>query len=146
MSFDPIPLFNKEVFAKLGDFVFAIDGLYANKIERETTYRWVVQEPLGAPTIYQYLGDRSPKPRPQEDKMTFSGILYPEYSGRIDQLKKLRGMAAEGKPMRLIYADTLIGENLGMWVLTKIKETRSIFVGDGIPKKIEFTLELLFYG
>ncbi len=78
--------------------------------------------------------------------MTISGAFYPEFSGQMDHLKKLRDIAVMGKPQRLIYADTQIGQNLGLWIIHKIKESRSIFYGDGIPRRIEFSLELEFYG
>ncbi len=144
MAFDPIPFFRKQVFAKLGDFSFELQTLTPDKIERETEYRWARQEPLGAAPIYQFLGDR--KGRSHEDKMTISGVSHPAFTGSFDQLKKLRDMASSGKPQRLIYADTKVGENLGLWIIRKIKEGRSIFIGEGIPLRVEFTLELEFYG
>jgi uncharacterized protein len=146
MAFDPIPYNNAPVFAKLGDFTFELMTLCPDKMERETTYRWVRQEPLGAAPVHQYLGDLGEKPVAHEDKRTISGVLHPEFVGRIDQLKKLRDMAVTGKPQRLIYADTQIGENQGKWIIHKIKESRSIFRGDGIPVRIEFTIDLEFYG
>ncbi len=146
MAFDPIPLFNKQVFARLGDFSFELLTLSPDRVERETAYRWARQEPLGALPEWQYLGALGKTPGAAEDKMTISGVLHPEFSGRIDHLKKLRDMAGAGKPQRLIYADTEIGQNLGLWIILKIKETRSIFYGDGIPRRVEFSLELEFYG
>jgi phage protein U len=146
MAFDPIPSFKKEVFARLGDFSFELLTLSPDRIERETAYRWAKQEPVGAPPIHQYIGATGKTTGPSEDNLTIVGILHPEFSGRIDHLKRLRDMAATGKPQRLIYADTEIGQNLGHWIIQKIKETRSIFYGDGIPRRIEFSLELEFYG
>jgi phage protein U len=144
MAFDPIPFFRKQVFAKLGDFSFELQTLTPDKVERETEYRWVRQEPLGASPVFQYLGDLSG--RPHEDKMTISGVSHPAFTGSFDQLKVLRDMASSGKPQRLIYADTKVGENLGLWIVRKIKEGRSIFIGEGVPLRVEFTLELEFYG
>jgi phage protein U len=146
MAFDPIPLFKKEVFARLGDFSFELLTLSPEKVERETGYRWVKLEPIGAPAIHQYIGPMGKIAAPAEDKLIIAGVLHPEFSGRIDHLKKLRDMAATGKPLRLIYADTQIGQNMGLWIIQKIKESRSIFYGDGIPRRIEFSLELEFYG
>ncbi len=146
MAFDPIPIFNKQVFARLGDFSFELLTLLPDRMERETSYRWARQEPLGAHPVFQYLGAIGKDTGPSEDKVTISGVLHPEFSGRIDHLKQLREMAATGKPQRLIYADTEIGQNMGLWIIHKVKEGRSIFYGDGIPRRIEFTLELEFYG
>jgi phage protein U len=144
MAFDPIPFFRKQVFAKLGDFSFELQTLSPDRIERETDYRWVRQDPLGAAPIQQFIGDQ--RGRPHEDRMTISGVSHPAFTGSFDQLKKLRDMAAAGKPLRLIYADTKVGENLGLWIIRKIKEGRSIFMAEGVPLKVEFTLELDFYG
>lgn len=72
-------------------------------------------------------------------------MLYPEFSGRIDHLKILRQLGDTGQPQRLVYADTKLGQNLGLWKIKSIKESRSIFWGDGIPRKIEFTIELESY-
>jgi len=147
MTFDPIPLFKKQIFAKLGDFSFELLTLSPDKVDRETSYRWARQEPVGAPPVLQYLGSKDPKKlMAHEDKMTISGVLHPEFSGRIDHLKKLREMAAAGRPHRLVYADTQLGENMGLWKIDRIKESRSIFYGDGIPRRVEFTLDLEFYG
>jgi phage protein U len=144
MTFDPIPFFRKQIFAKLGGFSFELQTLTPERIERETEYRWVRQDPLGAAPIQQFLGDK--KGRPHEERMTISGVSHPAFTGSFDQLKKLRDMAAAGKPLRLIYADTKVGENLGLWIIRKIKEGRSIFIGEGVPLKVEFTIELDFYG
>lgn len=146
MALDPIPLFNKQVFGRIGDFTFELLSLTPEKMERETSYRWVKQEPIRAPVVHSYLGDSGSAALPHEDKWTLSGVYYPEFSGRIDHLKRIRDLAAMGKPHRFVYADTQIGQNLGLVIILKVKESRSIFCGDGIPRKIEFTLELEFHG
>src|SRR6476620_8909566 len=99
---EPLPLLRKEVLARIGDFSFEMLTLVPDKIDRETGYRWVKQEPINGVPVHQYLGAIGP----HEDRCTVSGVLYPEFSGRIDHMKKLRDMAATGKPQRLIYADT----------------------------------------
>ncbi|MDQ3235521.1 MAG: phage tail protein [Pseudobdellovibrionaceae bacterium] len=143
---DPIPLFRKEVLARLGDFAFELQTMVPDRIDWETGYRWARQEPIGSLPVHHYLGSTArERIGPHESRRTISGVLYPEISGRIDHLKKLRDMAATGQPVRLIYADTKIGENLGFWIIHKIKETRSIFYADGIPKRIEFSIELEAY-
>jgi phage protein U len=146
MLLDTTGIIKDEVFAKLGDFTFKLKTLVPDKIDRETSYRWVKQEPVGAAAIFQYLGAKDPKNLvPHEEKMTLTGVLYPEYSGQIDHLKRLREMAATGKAHRLVYADTQIGQNMGLWAIKSIKESRSFFWGDGVPRRIEFTLELEFH-
>jgi phage protein U len=144
MAVDPIPLTRKEVLARLGDFSFELLTLVPDKMDRETMYRWVRQEPINAPPVFQYLGanPRDETATAHQDIWTVAGVLYPEVSGRIDHLKKLRDIALSGKPQRFVYADTVLGQNLGLCIIHRIKESRTIFYGDGIPRKIEFTLEL----
>jgi phage protein U len=142
MLLDTTGIIKDEIFARLGDFVFKLKTLVPDKIERETSYRWAKQEPIGTRALHQFLGSGED---PHEDKLTLTGVLYSEYSGRIDHLKQLRDLAASGKPQRLIYADTQLGQNLGLWTIKSIKESRSFFWGDGVPRRIEFTLELEFY-
>ncbi|HYX32205.1 MAG TPA: phage tail protein [Oligoflexus sp.] len=143
---DPIPFARKEVFARIGDFAFELLTLVPDRIDWETGYRWAKQEPISSLPVHHYLGSTD-KDRlgPNESKRTISRVLYPEISGRIDHLKKLRDMAAAGKPQRLVYADTKLGENLGLWIILKIKETRTILHADGIPKRIEFSIDLEAY-
>lgn len=146
MLLDTTGIIKKETFAQLGDFTFELKSLVPEKMDRETSYRWARLEPIGAMPVYQYLGATGKRPiGPHEDKMTITGVLYPEYSGQIDHLKKLRDIAASGKPQRLIYADTQLGQNMGFWAIKSVKESRSIFWGDGVPRRIEFTLELEFH-
>lgn len=143
MAFDPIPIFKRQVFAKLEDFPFELLTIIPERIERDTSYRWITQEPIGARAIHQYLGAMGKNGlSAHEDMLTLTGVYYPEFSGRIDHLQRLRDIAAKGKPVRLILADTLLGQNLGYWIILRIKETRSIFYGDGIPRRIEFSVEL----
>jgi phage protein U len=147
MAFDPIPLFNRQVFARLGDFIFELLSISPERTERDTSYRWARQEPIGARPVHQYLGATGKNGfAPHEDRIVLTGSYFPEFSGSIDHLKKLRDLAATGKAQRLILADTQLGQNLGTWIIHRIKENRSIFYGDGIPRKVEFTLELEFYG
>jgi phage protein U len=112
--------------------------LSPDKVDYETTYRWADQEPIGFHPISSFLG-------PDKERLTLSGILYPEFSGRLDHLKQIRDLGATGSAQRLIYADTQLGQNLGMWKIKSIKENRSTFWGDGVPRKIEFTIELESY-
>ncbi|MEZ0576955.1 phage tail protein, partial [Halodesulfovibrio aestuarii] len=61
----------------------------------------------------------------------------------------MRREAEKGTPLMLTDLCGLIDVNqnaLGYWCITSIKEKRSDFLPAGIPQKIEFTLELKFFG
>ena len=51
--------------------------------------------------------------------------------------------ADEAEPLTLVDGQ---GNNLGTWVIKKISETQSNYFRDGIPKKIDFSLDLEKYG
>ena len=135
---DLLSVIKDEVWARLGEFTFKLKTLQPDKFERDTAYRWAKLDLIGRSPDHQFIG-------PDEEKITISGVLYPEFSGRLDHLKKLRDLATTGKPQRLIYSDTGIGQNLGLWIIRSIKESRSTFWGDGVPRKIEFSIELESY-
>ncbi len=133
-----LPFIRKRTFAKLGDFTFELKSLVPDKLERESQYRWVRQEPLKAHPVFQFLGTGT-------EKFILTGVSYPAYAGGLSQLQKLREMASKGQPLRLSMADVKLGQNLGRWIILSIKETRTIMFGDGLPRKIEFTIEMETY-
>jgi phage protein U len=134
-----LPLLRKSLLAKLDDFVFEPNTATFGKIDRESSYRWVTIELFGQLPAKQFLG-------PDSEKLTLSGKIYPHHRGGLGQIAKLREMAKAGKPYLLIMTDSKIGQNMGWWVIKSIKETRTLFLDNGVPQLIEFTLDLEQYG
>ncbi len=128
----------KRTFAKLGEFTFELKSLVPDRIERESQYRWVRQEPLKVHPVFQFLGAGS-------EEFILTGVSYPAFAGGLSHLQKLREMASKGEPQRLSMADVKLGQNLGRWIVLSIKETRTIMFGDGLPRKIKFTIEMETY-
>lgn len=60
-----------------------------------------------------------------------------------EYINVLRAIAKAGKPQRLVDGR---GMFYGYWCLKSIKETQSVFLYDGTPKKQEFDLEFVKYG
>ncbi len=59
------------------------------------------------------------------------------------ELDALRAEARTGEPLRLMLGT---GEILGLWVVRRITETGSHYLPGGVPRKVEFEVELAWYG
>jgi len=119
----------------LGDFMFSLNTAAYQESQRQTEYRWESQTVMGAHEILQYCG-------PGQETITLPGVIYPEWRGGTGQLDKVRALAATGKPQTLITAS---GGILGDYVVVSVQESRKVFAALGIPKKIEFQIELRRY-
>lgn len=117
----------------LGMFVFETKSLPYQQLQRATQWRHASQNRVGQRPGYQYLG-------PGEDSISLSGTLHPEITGGRVTLDDVRIMADEGKAWPLIEGS---GRVYGFWAITGVSETSSVFFADGVPRKIEFTVDLV---
>jgi uncharacterized protein len=132
-----IPFLKKTVTAKIGSFLFELRSITPDKIDRRAKYRWARHDIFGMHPRFQFLG-------PEAQDIVISGVCYPAFGSGIGHMAKLRELADTGEPQRFIYADTALGQNLGLWVITSVSEVRTHLI-DGLPQKIEFTVELSSY-
>ena len=116
----------------LGMFVFMRQTLPHQTMQRESDYRWPSNSRIGKRDAYQFLGVG-------EENMTLAGVLYPELTGGKLTMTTLRLMAEEGRAWPLLDGTGMI---YGMYVISRVSETGSIFFADGTPRKIDFTLSL----
>ncbi|EMU7405558.1 phage tail protein [Escherichia coli] len=116
----------------LGMFVFMRQTLPHQTMQRESDYRWPSNSRIGKRDAYQFLGVG-------EENMTLAGVLYPELTGGKLTMTTLRLMADEGRAWPLLDGTGMI---YGMYVISRVSETGSIFFADGTPRKIDFTLSL----
>jgi uncharacterized protein len=116
----------------LGMFVFMRQTLPYQNLQRSVDYRWPSNSRVGKRDAFQFLG-------PGEDKITLSGDLYPEMTGGRLSMLALSTMADEGRAWPLISGT---GTIYGMFVITNVSETGTVFFADGTPRKISFTLSL----
>lgn len=134
---------NNNYMMRLGDFEFAVTAASFERINFVSTYRWV---PKDAPTekgtpIMQYNG-------PGERSMTIEGIIFPQMiKNGLGQVDKMREQAAKGEAFQLCYVESAgskgaAGRILGDWCITSIAEQRMLFMSDGSPREIHFTMEL----
>lgn len=116
----------------LGMFVFTLETLVYQELQRQTDWRHGTTSRIGTNPARQYLGRG-------EDAITLPGVLLPALLGTPLSLDTLRVMADTGKSWPLIEGT---GRILGTWVIESVNETRTLFFRDGAARRIEFTIAL----
>lgn len=116
----------------LGLFVFALDTLTFSELQRRVDWRHAKNERHGARPASQFLG-------PGEDKISLSGSLVPELIGSWSSLDRLREMADSGDAWPLVDGE---GKVLGEYRIVAIDERQTNHLRGGLPRKIEFGLDL----
>jgi phage protein U len=117
----------------LGIFVFGLDTVPYQQLQRQTTWRHPSNSRVGRRPARQFAG-------PGDDAITLSGTLYPELTGGKVSLALLRYMADSGKAWPLIEGTGYI---YGLYVVEDVSETNSLFFSDGAARKIDFTIKLI---
>lgn len=121
---------------KFGAFAFSVDTAAYSSLTRDTAYRWAAHECPGQTAKREYMG-------PGDDRISLPGTVYPAYAGGLGQVDAMRDAAAQGKPLLLVDSRGVIW---GYWCIEHVRDTQRHFLPGGIPRKIEFTLEMTFYG
>ena len=116
----------------LGLFVFQLQTLPYQSLQQSLDYRWPSNNRIGERGAYQFLGIG-------EDKITLSGVLLPEITGGALSMLALKTMAELGKAWPLIGGD---GAIYGMYVVSSMTQTQSVFFADGSARRIEFSMTL----
>lgn len=115
-----------------GMFVFELGTIPYQDFQRQVAWRHNSTQRVGAMPSIQFLGR-------DDELITLAGVLMPEVTGGLQDLDQLEYMAEQGLAWPLIDGT---GRNYGMFVVTGIKTTRTLFFTDGTPRRIEFTLSL----
>ncbi|WP_107328451.1 phage tail protein [Metapseudomonas otitidis] len=116
----------------LGMFVFGLPTLAYQELQRQTEWRHPSSSRVGTHPARQFAGRG-------DDTLTLPGILLPELAGSLLSLDALREMANTGKAYPMVEGS---GRILGLWVIERLSETRTLFFPDGTPRRIEFSLGL----
>lgn len=124
------------VMMALGTFRFGISNGAYQKFSRTAAYRWNKVERAGRTPALQYTG-------PDAQEITIEGVIYPHYRGGLRQVDLMRLRAGLGIPMMMVDG---LGWVWQRWVIVRIEERKSVFLRDGAPRKIEFTITLQAYG
>lgn len=124
------------VMMALGAFRFGISRASYQSFTRAAAWRWEKVDRIGRAPSLQYLG-------PDADEITLDGVIYPHFAGGLRQMELMRALAGTGEPMILVDG---LGWVWQRWAITAIDETKTVFLADGAPRKIEFTITLQAYG
>lgn len=116
----------------LGQFVWGINTLAYQQLQRQTNWRWAANNRVGQRPARQFVGEG-------DDTITLSGWLSPELVGDRNSLDTLRYMGDQGQPYVLVDAT---GRVYGLWVIEGVSETGTLFRVDGLPRRIDFSLTL----
>ncbi|WP_413874174.1 phage tail protein [Albidovulum sp.] len=124
------------VMMALGLFRFGVNRAAYQTFRRSAEFRWEKLDRIGRAPALQFLG-------PDADEITLEGVIYPHFKGGLRQVELMRLSARLGQPMMLVDGLGWIWER---WVIAGVEETKSVFLADGAPRKIEFALTLRAYG
>ena len=116
----------------LGQFVFGLDTLAYQELQRSTEWRHPSNSRVGNRPARQYLGVG-------EDTITLTGLQVPEFRGARRSLDDVRAMADAGKAYALVGGTGVV---FGAWVIQRVQESGSVFSAEGVARRVDFTLEL----
>lgn len=116
----------------LGLFVFMRKTAPYQNVEQQIGWRHPSNSRVGLRPATQFLGQ-------DDETITLSGTLLPAFTGGTLSLEALRLMADTGMAWPLIEGTGFI---YGMFVITSLSKTRTVFFNDGAARHIEFTLSL----
>ena len=121
-----------QVLLTLGMFVFGMDTAAYSDFSRRIGWRHGKTERHGVRAASQFLG-------PGDDVVTLAGRLVPEIAGRYAALESLIEMADTGEDWPLIDG---MGRVLGQFAINQFDQDHVAVMGGGLPRAIDFTLEL----
>ena len=120
------------MMAALGQFTFALNTIAFQEMRRSTSWRHPSNPRVGARPARQFVGLG-------DETITLTGLQAPEFMGDRKALDRLRAMADKGSAYALVNG---AGENFGAWVIESMDETGTLFVREGVPRRVEFTINL----
>lgn len=115
-----------------GQFVFSLDTLAYQDLQRQTSWRHPSNSRVGARPARQYAS-------PGEDTMNLPGLLLPGLAGDTGSLAELRAMGDAGTAWPLVDGSGIV---YGQFVIESLNETRTLFFRDGTARRSEFQLQL----
>ncbi len=124
------------VMMALGSFRFGMNRASYQSFTRSAAWRWEKIDRIGRAPALQYLG-------PDADQISLEGVIYPHFKGGLRQMELMRAIAGTGQPMILVDG---LGWVWQRWAITAIEETKTVFLADGAPRRIDFSITLQAYG
>lgn len=124
------------VMMALGLFRFGVNNAAYQTFSRSAAYRWEKLDRAGRAPALQFLG-------PDAEEIQLEGVIYPHFKGGLRQVEAMRLAARRGQPFMLVDG---LGWVWDRWVITGVTEKKSIFMSDGAPRQIDFSMSLRAYG
>lgn len=116
----------------LGLFVFALDTIPYQELQRKTSWRLPDQARVGGRPARQFLG-------PGEDSITLRAKLAPAFTGGQTTLDLLRTQAGLGIAWPLLEGT---GRLYGRFAIESIDEGGGYYFADGAAQQIDFRMTL----
>ena len=120
----------------LGPFRFGLRAPAPQALSRDFPMRWQPMERIGRRPAQQFLG-------PGEEVLILDGVLYPEFTGGLNQIEGMRRSAQTGVPYMFVSGAGLV---FGRFVIRNIRDVQTYLAHNGAPRKVEFSIELVAYG
>jgi len=124
------------VMMALGLFRFGVNQAAYQSWTRTAGWRWEQFDRAGRAPALQYLG-------PDAEQVELEGVIYPHFKGGLRQVELMRAAAGLGQPLILVDG---LGWVWDRWVITSVTERKSVFLADGAPRQIDFSMSLRAYG
>lgn len=116
----------------LGQFVFSLPTLAYQEFQRQMEWKHPSTSRVGERDAHQFVGKA-------DETINLSGWIAPGFSGNLDSLAELCSMADKGDAYVLVEGT---GRVYGEYVITNMTEGKSVFLDDGYPRKVDFTVSL----
>ncbi|WP_260925396.1 phage tail protein [Novosphingobium sp. 9] len=116
----------------LGLFVFGMDTIAYSDFQRRMSWRHERSDRFKARASSQFTG-------PGEDAVSIAGLIVPEVAGNYGAITTLIEMADTGGNWPLLDG---FGTVLGHFEIDRIDQTHRTVLAGGIPRAIDFVLEL----
>lgn len=126
----------ERIMMALGDFRFEVGTAAYQQLSRSQSYRWEKQGRIGRLPAMQFTGA-------DLQAVEMKGTIYPAFRGGLGQTQAMREMAGKGEPLDLVDGT---GKVWGLYVILDVAEDQSVFLDDGRPRRVDFTLKLSEYG
>lgn len=120
------------VMMALGPFRFGINNGAFQDYKKTAEFIWSEVDRVRREPDLQYAG-------PASQTIKISGVIYPQFRGGIHQTELMRIQGGLGA--RLPLTDGF-GWFWQQWVITGVDDTRKLFLPNGKPREIQFTLSL----
>lgn len=118
--------------ASLGLFVFDASTFPFSELGRRQDWRFGAAPRLGDRDATQYLG-------PGDDLVTLTGAIVPEAGARYGSIATLTTMADQGEAYPFVDGSGVVW---GSFVILSLDQRRRALLVDGVPRMIDFTVEL----